>query len=236
MTESNGLNELVNDMVDSQPTPKDNAAEILESAFKEHVSSPDTINPESQHTETLFPEENPTTVTIQKSKWTGTRDAFGTPFDDVIHRIDDNGNPVKNKNGSWQKKRGRKAGENTQAAPATVTIQNTTAEDEARHRTSVIAANCVFRIGVAIGGDEWEPIVNPAIGRNEPMEMVNAFDAYFKETGTIDLPAWAILVLTIGMYAAPRMTMPKTQSRVGIMWTIVKAKTVSIFSMFKRKG
>jgi hypothetical protein len=45
-----------------------------------------------------FPEESPVEVSVDG-------------FDPLIHRVDDEGNPIRNKNGTYAKKRGRKPGQ-----------------------------------------------------------------------------------------------------------------------------
>jgi hypothetical protein len=76
-----------------------------------------------------------------------------------------------------------------------------------------MAAESVFSICRALGGEEWKPIKS-AEGVDERKIQTDAWTAYFVATGKVDFPPWLGLTIALGSYAMPRFAMPNTQKRV----------------------
>lgn len=68
-------------------------------------------------------------------------------------------------------------------------------------------------MGQVVGGEEWAPMHNKAIGLDERAMMHTAFGDYFVASGKTDIPPGAALTFCVLAYAAPRFAMPKTQTR-----------------------
>lgn len=132
------------------------------------------------------------------------RDAKGNRFDPAIH-ADPN---RRNRDGSFSKKRGRKAGSTGGGSGS-----SRKAVDSSREAGKA-AAHATFMLGVVIGGEEWQPVIDEKNGLNEPLTMEQAWTAWFDEQGITEFPAWVQLVIVMTAYSAPRMFMPKTKSRL----------------------
>jgi hypothetical protein len=161
----------------------------------------------------------------------GTTDAGGVSFDPSIHITGADGQGVRTVRGTWALKRGRKPGAYVSAAdsgkkstlggPAAVTPSQLSANaqqqaNDAKSRAAgIAAAELLFSVGQMIGGEEWAPMANKAIGMDERPLMHSAFGDYFVATGKTDIPPGAALCFCIVAYAAPRFAMPKTQTRFG---------------------
>lgn len=156
-------------------------------------------------------------------------DADGTNFDASIHSVGTDGNGKRTAKGLWAKRRGRGAssakagiaGGSSLHIPGRIDEAKPTAEILARS-SGVGAANLFLAFGIIIGGDEWQPRINDEI--NEKAMVEQAFGDYFVATGKTDLPPGWALVACLGMYVAPRFTMPKTRSRFSRAkdWVVVK--------------
>lgn len=148
-------------------------------------------------------------------------------FDPAVHKTDDNGNPVLTASGQLAKKRGRKNGTTAQSKSVVGAPQSAPEIPPANinaRATGKVAANLLMTLGVVIGGEEWQPVCNKALGVDEKTMLEGAFADYFEATGRTDLPPALTLTVAIGGYMLPRFTMPKTQSRLGKLkdWVIKK--------------
>lgn len=158
------------------------------------------------------------------------RDKNGELFDPSRHIVDSSGKPMLTVRGTWTQKRGRKAnsagpaqsGTNSQpqaksmlGGPAAPPVApDPLAVQHAQSRAAgVAAAELLFMTGKLIGGEEWEPMQNKALGLDERTLMHGAFGDYFVASGVKDIPPGAALTFCIVAYIAPRFAMPKTQSR-----------------------
>lgn len=147
-------------------------------------------------------------------------DVDGNSFDPSIHKVNKAGEPTTSTKGKLIKKAGRKKATTTKGAQSSFVggdAQQPTQDQihklQAR-ATGTVAANMVMQLGIAFGGDEWNPRVDEQTGLNEKSMLEGAFADYFETTGKTDLPPAMALTVAIGAYALPRFTMPKTQSRV----------------------
>ncbi len=157
-------------------------------------------------------------------------DKNGAQFDPAIHVAGEDGKPVITVRGTFALKRGRKStgATNPQPAPARASVlggpaappspqalqmQQQQAQEAQSRAAGVAAAELLFMCGRMIGGEEWEPMQNKAIGMDERTMMHGAFGDYFVASGVKDIPPGAALTFCICAYVAPRFAMPKTQSR-----------------------
>jgi len=133
-------------------------------------------------------------------------DDGGSTFDPAIHASNPDGTPKKTKAGKFAKRRGRKI------AGSSDPVQHT--ERLSCREAGRVSAQAVFVSGQAAFGDEWKPIVDNESGVNEPENVTAAFAAYYEITGLREPPPWVMLAIVLGSYAGPRLTMPKTQSKL----------------------
>ena len=127
--------------------------------------------------------------------------------------------PTKTAKGLWALKRGRKSGEPVQP------VQNPVVVDDNYklqcNQSARLVSSQFFVISEAIFGSEWKPT------DQERSDIVNAWEAYFIESGIIRVPAWLALSIVMGSYSVPRMFMPETRERIAaIRSKFTKSKTV----------
>ena len=155
-----------------------------------------------------------------KEAYSDLKDSDGNSFDPAIHKTNKEGEPTLSTKGKLIKKPTRKA---ATGAKSTSTIggtgvnpqQNKDHQLKVQSRASgTMAANLLLTIGVAAGGEEWQPIKNDEHGLDEKAMLEGAFADYFEATGKTDIPPNMALTIAIGSYTLPRFTMPKTQSRL----------------------
>jgi hypothetical protein len=147
-------------------------------------------------------------------------DSAGEKFNPAIHAANEDGSPKYTKTKKFAKKRGRKT--NSESASTIGTAPQATPQQIKSRAAGKAAAGALITLGIVIGGEEWQPQVNPELGLNEGEMLQTAFAEYFEATGRDDLPPGWALTIAIGAYAAPRFTMPKTQSRFGKMFGGIK--------------
>lgn len=151
-------------------------------------------------------------------------------FDPQIHASGADGSPVYRADGSFAKKRGRKAGKGEPLpSPGEVLNRQQVAplapppepekprlppEAAARMMTNVLINSCVM-----IFGKEWEPE-----DKNESDGLKNAFKDYFDASGSPDIPPGFILVAALGTYAAPRIRHENTMSKIRNIGIWIKHK------------
>lgn len=195
-----------------------------------------------------MPEVQPHAVAAARAdaEATAGHDSNGESFNAAIHVTGADGKGKKNAKGAWEKKRGRKAGSapnGTKTAtgagsrvgsPAAPASTGPSKEQLAR-QSGVGAANLFFVAAIIIGGEEWQPMADAKTGLNEKEMMEGVFGDYFVATGKTDLPpGWALLA-GMGMYAAKRFTMPKTQTRFSRVKSWIGGK-IGAWKMRKRKS
>lgn len=147
-------------------------------------------------------------------------DVDGNTFDPAIHKTNKAGEPTTSTKGKLIKKAGRKKATTTK--PTTSSFVGGNGQQPTQDQihklqaraTGTVAANMVMQLGIAFGGDEWNPRMDEQTGLNEKSMLEGAFADYFETTGKTDLPPAMALTVAIGAYALPRFTMPKTQSRL----------------------
>jgi hypothetical protein len=170
----------------------------------------------------------------QRAAWSEYRDTDGQPFDSAIHVTNSDGSPALTKTDKLRKRPGRKAGATSAGIKSTVGkpgvsadgTDDNTANAEAQARAAgVAAAETLFTVGVALGGDEWKPQKDARTGQDEREFMRDAFGTYFEAKGMTDFTPGIALCVAVGAYAAPRLTMPKTIGRFERfkLWLATKA-------------
>jgi hypothetical protein len=169
----------------------------------------------------------------------GARDRQGREFDPALHEVDEKGQPRLNRDGflagkpgrpgKFKKEHEKRAGQapaDPQAAPAQPG-QPDLAEIQ-RRNTARISAAVFIRFGVGFFGDEWLPMKRD--GLDEQEDLTNSFDEYYKSKGVSDLPpGWALALGLLG-YAAVRLHLPKTQTRMQIVFLSLKQWLGNFFS------
>lgn len=139
-------------------------------------------------------------------------DSAGVPFDPSKHT------GTLTTSGRWRNKKGvnpSRVGTSHSVAPA----KPGTPTDEAARKILVAqsnaagaaAAETIFALARALGGDEFSPIKDGS--EDERAAMHDAWSQYFLATGKTFSPGW-LLVAANGGYLARRFTMPKTQTRL----------------------
>lgn len=142
---------------------------------------------------------------------TNKTDSAGTVFDRDIHKVDESDNPVIGKKGTFLKKRGAKK--------STLNIPKNDEPSIGQNENACsvagkAAANLVIMLGVVIGGQDFEPIVDEKSGTDEKKNLETAFGQYFVHKNIDDIPPGIALSVAIVGYALPRFTMPKTKTRM----------------------
>lgn len=184
------LGELVGEVIESQPSPASNIAELI----AEENNQGNTTDNNSVSSSSLF--------------------------DPAIHSVDSAGNPRLNKDGSYRKKRGPKSGATSQ-----VQVTAVTEDQKLEAKTAaILTVQCLFIICTSLGGEEWQPIKDSSKGTDERKQLIEVWEQYYISSGVFNIPPWMTVVVATGMYAAPRFTMPKTQSRARKVWTWMKMK------------
>ena len=156
----------------------------------------------------------------QEKTLSGLVDNLGNPFDKNLHRVNRGGDPVLTKTGKLTRKTGRKI------TPKIITSQTKSDNkiDLSKRGTAEIYTNLLIGSSVALGGDEFKPKFDDSIGLDEKGQMADAFEQYLIKKDMPDLPPGVVLSITICGYLLPRLTMPKTQTRIGKLTSYFKNK------------
>ena len=161
----------------------------------------------------------------EKEEFAHLRDKNDKPFDPTRHQTKKDGTPSVSKLGKLILKPGRKKADSAIGsalggigAPATPEQK----QSVSARAGGKAAANLLITIGIAAGGDEWQPTKDPSIGLDEQLMLETAFGDYFEATGRGDLPPGVALLTAIGFYALPRFRQPKTQSRINRLVSHIK--------------
>jgi hypothetical protein len=134
-------------------------------------------------------------------------DAKGTPFDPERH------NRTKHpKTGVWMPRRKPAASASHPSGASYVAPDAPPPpppEPLSEYRVAAEAACAVtFTVGMTLGGEEWQP------SKDEHATLAQAFEAYFRAKGCVDVPPGVALTIALLSYAGPRFTKPKTQGRL----------------------
>lgn len=132
-------------------------------------------------------------------------------FDPEIHAVNPDGTPKFKLDGSYAKKRGRKAGAagarplpDTSIADGQETQQGISTEEAARQ-----SANTFINGARLLFGDEWEPET-----KAEAENLKNSFKNYYDARGVPNIPPEFGLVVALSAYSIPRLTKENTQTKL----------------------
>ena len=193
------ISDMVDDMISQKPEASPQAETLIAQAEKATAETSSEPVTESSGQTVLFGgvEVSPPDDTV---------------FNPEIHATDTLGNPKKNKDGTFAKKRGRKKG--VAYAPNSPTIQtgDVTPDAVQCYQAAVITVHCITLLGRSLGGDEWEAKTE------ETKAMIDAWNAYYLASGVREIPPWLGVAIATGGYAVPRFTMPKTRSKLALLW------------------
>lgn len=153
-------------------------------------------------------------------------DSTGDIFNPKIHGVNKNGEPYLTKTGKFRKKTGTK--DNTTGQPGSQLNTESPGIPVTSEAAAKISAELLVTVGMQIGGEEWRPMINEEMGLNEMENMTFAFEKYFDSRGIVDFPPGIALTIAIGSYALPRLRMPKTKTRVGLVIKWVKLKIAKL--------
>ena len=208
------------------------------------VSAPAEVTAIAATLAAEMPEVQPHAVAAARAETLSQngRDVNGEAFNPSLHVAGPEGKGKLNGKGAWEKKRGRKAS----ATPGAASVSSTgsrvgtgepppPSKEQIQRASGAGAANLFFVACMVIGGEEWQPQIDPRTGLNEKVMMESVFGDYFVATGKSDLPPGWALAAGIGMYAAKRFTMPKTLNRVQRVKMWIGGK-IYAWRMRKRKS
>jgi len=137
-------------------------------------------------------------------------DSGGNIFDSSIHAVDKEGKPLFTAKGLFRKKRQRKKSKIADIPEPDATM--------AFKACGATTAEMVFIACQGLGGPDWVP------RDEERAYMTEAWTQYYQAKDIKDLPPGVIVATAMISYAAPRFTMPETQSRFKKFLTWAKAK------------
>jgi len=161
---------------------------------------------------------------IDPDQWSHLKDKFGFKFDPALHEVKKDNTPKLSKNGLLCRKPGRtktktrsRVFTGPQPAGEGAAAPEAMPGTEAHHYAAAgnAMAQTIFAIGVALGGEEWQPAKNEALGLNESDQMAAAWADYFRAKGVVDIPPGMAVGIACASYALPRLAMPKTRGRLG---------------------
>ncbi len=158
----------------------------------------------------------------------GRTDELGRDFNASIHEIDGTGNPAINAKGYLKRKRGGAGGKPQASASNSFSKSAATGPDpktaKAVELDAKIASNAqvsamLFIVAAQmIGGEEMKP------DAGEPEQINDAFTAYYRIRGIVDLPPEVVLAVTLGGFVAKRWNMPIFSKKRSGWWEAIKAK------------
>jgi hypothetical protein len=143
-------------------------------------------------------------------------DKNGKAYNPDTHEISPlTGKAIKKRRGGTTAKKSVIGGSTNASSKQSVADSSPSVDDGvAKARaTGQFAAAATVAVCVGIFGDEFQPIKNSE--KDEFAYLENAYANYFLATGKTDLPPSMALIVAIGMYAAPRLTQPKTKTKLG---------------------
>lgn len=148
------------------------------------------------------------------------KDSADNYFNPEIHSTDKDGSPSVTSTGKYRMKKGRK---------------DTTIDDEQKSRqtAAVASTNLFISIGVALFGDEWQPVTTSEF--NEHLHLITAFDNYYASAGIISIPPSIALIVATGTYAIVRIPKPTTKKRLKIVKDSIVSKIKSLWPFNRSK-
>ncbi len=209
MPTANGTDILLNisdTLVESMP-------DVSEHAITEHEAQ-QALNNRANDDAVIPTAHKPANAPVDKSKW--PVDKFDNRYNPETHTVSPlTGKVIKKRRGGGNKTA------NAQSSVVTPKGNSTSAADTANAElvanataTGQFAAAATVSICVGIFGDEFHPRKAADAGYDEMEYLQGAFAAYFLATGKTDIPPGMALAIALCSYGLPRVTMPKTRSRL----------------------
>lgn len=170
----------------------------------------------------------------------GVTDKHGEPFNADLHEVDAEGRPVINKKDGFLKmKPGRPKNPASQArpqpekgaSPSAQVVEDSEILTQRRYAADISSAMYI-KIGMMIFGDEWMPRKDEKL--DEQKELSTYFEKYFEVKGVNDIPPGAALALGLFGYAAARLHLPQTRSRLQIIVDGLKVRAFKLWNYLKQ--
>lgn len=196
----NQTESVIADLIENEPTVNETVVEALTQSSVESEAKHESVATENERNKNVSP-------TME-------------PFDPAIHEVNADGTPRLTAKGGFRRKRGRKTGSNGNvgtSGPKTAPSSDS-ASVNSETRTVDFTQTGKFLAGLLFGTcqgvfdqDEWEP------GPDERLQIETSFVNFCQANQWGDLPPGIALTLCVGLYAIPRINMPKTRERMSDM-------------------
>jgi hypothetical protein len=183
----NLIGELAGEHIDREPIVNDElASKIVEKLDTEgegeEVDSGDSVAPPESATVPSSPSPN------------GPKDSEGTVFDPRIHYLDENGKPKKTPTGKFRKRRKGTApdtvlSEGSEPSPVPIDPK----------ASAELLVNVAESVAVSTLGPKWK--AEPG----ERSAILASLETYFQTEGAPSVPPSWMVLITVGMYALPRV-------------------------------
>ena len=177
----------------------------LDEAFGELSND---VNEPSLH----FVEQQAQEKQEQQDEHSHLRDKLGYTFDPDLHLTNSDGSPKLNADNTLRRRRKRKKTSRTVSEAAGQ--QLTADQQHAARMAGVAAANTFISFCRYVGGEEWIPQKDSTQGIDEQQELEKATGDYFVYKQWTEFSPGVTLALVAAMYVTPRLTLPKTQSKI----------------------
>lgn len=158
----------------------------------------------------------------RQEKYAGLQDRDGLSFDPRFHKVDADGEPILNKDGSLRRKSG-KGSPNSRPVSTAPRVGDPAAYDAYRATATGIVES-VQMLGMLVGGDEWRYIRDPDHGIDERAQGIEAWTGFCEAYGMQDFPPGVAVAIWGTAYVGVRLTQPKTQSRLKAAWYWARSK------------
>lgn len=142
----------------------------------------------------------------------GQSPSIDNRFDSSIHVANADGSPKLNKDGTFRRRRGKKNAVGTGSISKPVTAGPTPEQLLEAKTAAMVTVQCVLIIATTLGGEEWRA------EKGEQTSMETAWEQYYIVSGAFQPPPWLLVIVATSMYAGPRIRLPKTQSKLKLVW------------------
>jgi hypothetical protein len=169
------------------------------------------------------------------------RDKHGRSFNPDLHVVDAAGNPVVNKVGGLLKirpdlafrdpevrARANAARRKTVLPGAPVTAAGGVPRTERDFKPlAIVTVETLTGLASMLLGEDWKPEIRDGV--DERVELVKAWEAYYRAKGVSELPPEAMLALTMGGYVLPRLqreSMKAKLAKLAKRWGFKRAQPI----------
>lgn len=215
--------------MDTKPKDEEAASEVEETKPTEKPTLDDFTSEEifADDLETSdLPDvsENVIQAQLEKEERESSVDIDGEEFNSDIHATDKNGNPIKNKNGTWRKKRGSKA---TKSTSKSAKEKEKEQKENESYKASGIMCATVQELGmVAIFGEA---------GKFDSVSMskhtAEVWEAYLRHKEVAELPPSVMVAACVISHGVRSAQKPEAEPRVekiktklGLTWHKMKTR------------